>query len=43
MDEPEVIKFYKKFDPLDCDKKAEPSWLYLDKENRIQPTEFAIK
>ncbi|CAK5091150.1 unnamed protein product [Meloidogyne enterolobii] len=37
----EVIKFYKKYPPLDCTKRKPKPWVHIDEERRIQPTEYA--
>uniref|UniRef100_A0A1I8BSW1 DUF229 domain-containing protein n=1 Tax=Meloidogyne hapla TaxID=6305 RepID=A0A1I8BSW1_MELHA len=37
----EVIKFYKKYPPLDCTRGRQKPWVYIDEERRVQPTEYA--
>uniref|UniRef100_A0A183CHQ4 DUF229 domain-containing protein n=1 Tax=Globodera pallida TaxID=36090 RepID=A0A183CHQ4_GLOPA len=43
MNGSEVIKFYKKFAPLVCDRRKAEPWVFIDEQRRIRPTEFAKK
>jgi hypothetical protein len=40
-DRPEVMKFIKKYEALQCGKKHGPDWLEIDEQRRMQLTVFA--
>ncbi|TKR68068.1 hypothetical protein L596_024110 [Steinernema carpocapsae] len=40
-DNPDIMKFYGKSEPLECDKKHSQNWVFMDIERKLQLTPFA--